>query len=64
MKSANRRRLPAKYGEKAQTAAALAQGERRASAPPQESAQDGPPERGNLEVDGSNKIWTTRDTNP
>ena len=56
---ANRRRLPAKYGERTQTAADLAQARRRASAPPQELALARPPERGSLEVDGSSTNWTT-----
>ena len=62
--SANRRRLQAKYGARAQSAAALAHARRRASAPPQELALARPLGKGDLEVDGSSKIWTTRDTNP
>ena len=61
---ANRRRLPAKYGQRTQSAAALAQARGRASAPPQELALAGPPERGDPEVDGSSTNWPTWDTNP
>ena len=61
---ANRRRLPAKYGPRTQSAAALAQARRGAGAPPQELALARPPVRGTPEVGGSNTNWTTQDTNP